>query len=271
MKMRMRNLAVGLALIVGLAACNDSPTGPNGTGAPLSFSVMVPGSGPAAAAQMFAAGEITISANGHTLVMQSAAVVLREIEFERVEELTGCGDDEGEVEGSDDDGCEEFEAGPLLLPLPLDGTVDDQLAVNVPAGLYDEMEFDIHKLGDDPADLAFLAEPGNDIYDGISVRVTGTWDGVDFTYSADIDVEVEMDFSPPIEVVAGETYNVTLAVDVASWFYDGVNLTDPNSALTGQPNEELVENRIEASIESFEDNDHDGVPHDEDDDEHDDS
>ena len=34
MKMRMRDLAVGLALIVGLAACDDSPTGLNGGGAP---------------------------------------------------------------------------------------------------------------------------------------------------------------------------------------------------------------------------------------------
>jgi hypothetical protein len=267
-QMKLQRLGIVLALAVAFGAC-DSSTGPNGPGAPLSLSLTVPGSGPAGSAGLFAAGDITISANGHTLVITSAEVVLREIEFERAEELAGCGDDEGEIEGSEDDSCEEFETGPMLLTLPLDGSVVETNEVFVPAGQYDEMEYDIHKLGDDPLDVAFLAEPGHEGLEGVSARIEGTWDGVPFTYTADIDVEVEMDFPIPIEVVDGGSYNVTLAVDVGSWFYDGVDLIDPNTALTGEPNEEVVENRIEASFEGFEDDDGDGVPHDEDDDESD--
>ena len=35
-------------------------------------------------------------------------------------------------------------------------------------------------------------------------------------------------------------------------------LVDPNTALAGEPNEELVEDNIERSFELFEDDDHDG-------------
>ena len=266
--MKLKGLGVALAAMLALVGCDDA-TGPNGAGAPVSLSVMVPGGGAAPAARMFGADQLSITAGGHTLSIQSAEVVLREIEFERAEEATGCGEDEGEVEGSEDDACEEFETGPMLLALPLDGTVSEEQMVTIGAGTYDEMEYDIHRLGDDPLDLAFLAEPGNEGLEGVSVRVTGQWDGVDFTYTADIDVEVEMDFGEPLVIAEGQDYNITLSIDVASWFYDGFALTDPNSALTGGPNEELVENRIEASFEGFEDNDHDGVPHAEDSDEDD--
>ena len=258
-------LGMAAALTLALAGCDENPTSPDGSGVPLSLSVMVPAGGPAPAARMFA-GEITIDDGAHVLVIESAEVVLGEIEFELAEGLTGCGEDEGKIEGSEDDDCEEIEAGPLLLPLPLDGTNSEEVLVSIPPGTYDEIEYDIHRLDDDPADLAFLAEPGHEGLDGVSVRVTGRWDGVPFTYTTDLDVEVEMDLGM-MEITAGTDYNVTLLVDVESWFYDGIALTNPNEALVGQQYEELVESRIEASIEGFEDNDHDGVPHEEDDDE----
>ena len=49
-------------------------------------------------------------------------------------------------------------------------------------------------------------------------------------------------------------------VDIANWFLNagGTALVDPASANKGQPNESVVRDRIEASIEAFRDDDHDG-------------
>jgi len=65
---------------------------------------------------------------------------------------------------------------------------------------------------------------------------------------------------------------VTLSIDVLSWFIagDGVTVIDPGTAEAGGANAQLVRNNIEDSFEGYEDDDHDGVPHDEDDDEDDD-
>ena len=63
--------------------------------------------------------------------------MVREIELERL-----FSDDCDLVEGPSD-GCEEFETGPFLLELPLDGTVDQVFSIDVPPDTYDELEFDI--------------------------------------------------------------------------------------------------------------------------------
>lgn len=262
--MKRKLVGLALALAVALVACDDS-TGPNG-GSLLTLSIMVPGSGGAAPAPaLFGAAELRLDDGQNTLVIQSAEVVLREIEFERAEYVGGCGDDDGEVEGSDDDSCEEYETAPRLMPLPLDGSVDQRISAVVPAGAYDEIEFDVHKVGGDDLDLAFLND--HPTFDGISVRVMGTWNGTAFEYTSDLEAEQEIEFVTPIQA-DGAAMNVTLSVDLANWFADAVgNLIDPASALKGMPNEGLVKNNIEASIEGFEDDDHDGVPHHDDDDE----
>ena len=65
---------------------------------------------------------------------------------------------------------------------------------------------------------------------------------------------------PPLVVGDGGTANVTLQVDVTSWFYaaDGVTVIDPASASTGQPNESVVEENIQDSLDVYEDDDRDG-------------
>ncbi len=262
--MKQRMVSLALALAMALVACNDS-TGPTDASR-LTLSFVVPGTGGAAPAPaLFAAFDITLDDGQNELIIQSAEVVLREIEFERAEELAGCGDDDDEVEGGDDDSCEEFETAPMLVSLPLDGSVDQTISVDVPIGSYDEIEFEVHRVGDDPLDLAFLDDHPD--FDGISVRVTGTWNGDPFEYTSDLEAEQEIEFDTPLEADGG-SIGVTLSVDVATWFVDGSgNLINPSDALGGGLLGELVEDNIENSFEGFEDDDHDGVPHDEDDDE----
>jgi hypothetical protein len=53
--------------------------------------------------------------------------------------------------------------------------------------------------------------------------------------------------------------NVTLQVDVTTWFLDeNLDLIDPSTASTGGPNESVVEENIQNSLHLYEDEDRDG-------------
>ena len=241
-------VAGGLAV----AACGDDKgTGPDGR-AQVTFSLATR---PAAAPGLTL--DETITVGDDVLVLQSVQLVMREIEFERSEASTDCDDD---VPGGDDD-CEELEIGPTLVDLPLGTGVARELAVVVDTGHYDELEFEIHKPEDDgdAADAAFLAAHPD--FDGVSIRVTGTFNGAPFTYETDLDVEQEHDLVPALVVAESGTVNVTMLVDVSTWFLDevGTSLVDPATANKGGPNESVVKTNITESIEAFEDDDSDGI------------
>lgn len=187
-----------------------------------------------------------------TLILTRVAMVLSEIELERVEE-TEC------AAGVDEDDCEEFELGPILVELDLNGGVEQFISAMIPVGSYDELEIEIDTPDDDEdADVAFVA--ANPDFQDVSVRVEGTWNGESFVFVQNIDEEQELDLSPPLTIDGeGAATNLTLSLDVATWFVrsDG-SLIDPRTALDGQPNAEAVEDNIRQSIEVFEDDDRDG-------------
>jgi hypothetical protein len=202
------------------------------------------------------AGDTTIVALGNdTIIIRSVELVLREVELKRVE-AAGC----DSVTGNDD--CEEFETGPVLVALPLGSTATATVvSVNAPAGLYDELEFQVHK-PESSDDAAFIAAHPD--FDGVAVRVTGTYSQAgsrsDFTFTSDLNADQEILLSPPLTVSDGVPTNVTLRLDIGSWFLNagGSALVNPASANKGQPNESVVKDRIQASIDAFRDDDHDG-------------
>ena len=259
-------LAVGLVAAT-LAACDDDGgvTGPGGSAGAgsVSLSVALTGSAPNSAASLHAQGlDLTDGAN--TLSIESAELVVREIEFERIG-TPGCDSD------FDDDDCDEYEVGPFLVALPLDGSVTREITAQVDTGTYDEIEFDIHKPDDDsPADLDFIAQNPN--FADISIRVSGTYTGQDCLYTTDLNEDQEIELIDPLVVTPDPTpVNVTLTIDLSSWYVaPGGMLIDPRTANQGEPNVELVEENIEASLSGFRDDDSDGVRHSDDDDERDD-
>jgi hypothetical protein len=159
--------------------------------------------------------------------------------------------------------CEEFETGPALVSLPLGSTaIAQQVAVNAPAGTYDALEFEIHKpsSGEDAAFVAAHPDFAN-----ISIRVTGTYSQAgtrsDFVFTSDVDQSEEMNLVPPLVVQDGQAANVTLRVEIGSWFLDATKsaLVDPASANPGQPNQSVVANNIQNSFKAFEDDNRDGL------------
>ena len=262
-----------LPAVLLLAGCDEggqSPLGPGGGDGTASVSLSVagpPGSGIGASASPAFALTRTDGA-GNELVLDRVAVVLREIELERQND--DCADD---LPGEDDDDCEEFEAGIRLLEVPLDGSPDRVVTLQVPADVYDELEFDIHKPDDDTEEgRQFLQQHPE--FEDVSIRVEGSFNGQPFVFLQDLNEEQERDLVPPLVVEEGAgPVNLTLRLDVRTWFTtdgspDGP-LVDPASANDGGPNEDLVEENIEASIEVFEDDDEDGEEDDEDDDDED--
>jgi hypothetical protein len=260
--MKNRLLWTGASLLALLAgACSDSTTGrvslalttTRPTAAPLAA---VAPTGALGAPRVSAAGDSAVIVMGNdTAIVRSVEVVLREIELKRVE-AAGC----DSVTGNDD--CEEFETGPVLATLPLGTTATaTMIAVNAPPGQYDKLQFEVHK-PESSNDAAFIAaHPG---FDGVSIRVTGTYSQAgtrsDFVFTSDLNVGQEAFLSPPLTVSDGAATNVTLRLDIATWFTNeaGTALVDPASANKGQPNESVVKNHIHDSVEAFRDDDHDG-------------
>ena len=246
---RSLHVASALALVGSLGACSSS-SGPSDPGTGVSLSVATRAAGAAAGAQRND-GPVTFVEGANTLVIDKIEMVVRELELERVEFDGAC-------DGfASDDECEEIETGPFLLNLPLSAGATSQFTVAVLPGAYDEFEFEVHKPSDDAEDAAFLrAHP---TFDGVSIRVAGSWNGVPFTYTTDVSAEQEMDLVPPLVVVAEETTDFTLFIDISTWFRNASNaLINPATANKGGANESIVNSRITQSFDIFEDSDRDG-------------
>jgi hypothetical protein len=238
-----------LTLTAALAACDSSSPG---NGGQVSFNVATQGSA-SAAARPAASPDTLVDTGGNVLVLTKVEIVLRDIELER-RNHDNC---DSVSTGSDDD-CEEFETGPVLIDLPLNGGIEHEFTVAVDTGTFDELKLKIHKPEDDgdAQDQAFLAAHPD--FSDISIRVTGTFNGTAFTFTTDLGADQEFTIDPPL-VISGQTdVAVTLKVDVSGWFLSGSVLVNPALALHGGAFESVVENNIEASFEAFHDDDRDG-------------
>lgn len=253
--MRRTTLLAATALAAAsMVACSDS--GSPSSGAQMNFNVATrPATAAAASLALATAGTPeTITDGSNTLIIDQVQLVLREIQLKRVESTTSCG------ESSNDD-CEKLELGPILLDLPLGGAggAARTFSVAVDTGTYGEVEFEIHHPSDDDAtDVAFLqAHPD---FAGVSVKVTGSFNGAPFIFLSDLNAEEEIELSPPLVTTESAATDLTLMVDLDRWFRDAANgLVDPASANAGRANESLVEQNIQSTLHAFEDEDHDGT------------
>jgi hypothetical protein len=201
---------------------------------------------------MFRAATVDTQVTGtDTLIITSAQLVLREIELKAVE--TAACDIEPEPAG-----CQEIEVGPELVDLPLTPGTTQQFDVDIPPGMYSRIDFEVHKVeSGDSLDNAFIALHPE--FDGLSIRVLGTFNNQSFVYETDLDVEQELDLVPALTVIEEGDVNVTIRVDIDTWFRTaGGVLIDPATANKGGVNEGEVKDNIKTSLKAFEDDDRDG-------------
>jgi hypothetical protein len=238
--------------LLAATACSDSGSSPT-TDPEVSLSIAtrsVPAVSAGSSAPVMAPETYTDGA-GNFLIFDRVQLVVREIEMENEAVEDAC-----ELATGDDD-CAEIEIGPLLVDLPLGTTgAARALSATVPAGTYDEVEFEIHKPeSSDDADF-LAANPG---FEGVSIRAEGSYNGSPFVYLSRLNVEMEFDLVPPLVVGESGAADLTLFVDLATWFRgtDG-NLLSPESGNVGGENEGVVNENVKGSLEAFEDEDHDG-------------
>ena len=253
--MPVRNFAFPAAALLGvLVACRDAMGPRTAHRVNLSFATNTDAGTSGQVAGATVDGGFGVAVGSDELIITRARIVLREIEFEREDSLAGC------TSSFDDDSCEKVEVGPVLVDLPLDGSLRTQLAATVPQGTFDEIEFELEHAHDDSAsERAFrVAHPE---FNGLSVRVEGTFNGQPFTFVSSVRAEMEIEFNPPL-VVGESGHNVTVNVDLARWFRrtDG-SVIDPRTANPGGPNAGTVAANIRSSFDAFDDDDRDGRRH----------
>ncbi len=233
-----------MAVMLVITACGNDGTGPDGQlkDVQVSFATTRAQQPAAASARVFF--DDTLTSGVDTIFVSSVGIVLREVELKRL----GADDCDKDV-----DACEKFESGPILVMLPLNGEPEVQFALDIPDGVYSEIEFDIHKVGDsNPEDLAFAQQHPE--YRGKSIRVQGMFNGTNFLYETDLNVEQELQLNPPLVVDSTRAAAaITVFVDIDRWFRDnGGALVDPATGNKGGANEGLVKENIKQSFEAFE-------------------
>lgn len=241
----LRTAAAILVLVVPSAACGG-PAGPGGV-APVTLQL--------ATASRSAAGTPLQFANGaDELIVSSVQVVARKL---RLGVAAGsCPADEGSSEeGAGSEECPMLKAGPLLLEPPVTEGATSAFTADLPAGTYDRLRFQIHKPAGS-ADQAFLLEnPG---FDGVSIRVQGTYNGSEFSFTTPLTIVEEIPLEAPLEVVEGTPTDVTLLLEVAAWFVDQTgSLLDPSTPT--QQARSRIEQNIRRSFKAFRDRNADGV------------
>jgi hypothetical protein len=240
--------------ILLLAACADSTTG---AGRPGALTLSLTNRSAAAFSALASAAPVTVEGGGNTLVIDRVRVVLGEIELELPSaDCSGRGSgNSGSGRGGRGSDCPEIELDPVLVDVPLNGTATLDLGVLVPAGTYHELEFKIENADDDTGpEAAFLrAHPE---FRGVSIRVDGTFNGQPFTFKSALEAEIEAEFNTPLVVSADDRLNLTISIDVASWFKGAAGtVLDPSSSA----NAFQIGQNIRTSFAAFQDDDRNGI------------
>ncbi|MBW3554672.1 MAG: hypothetical protein KY466_14250 [Gemmatimonadetes bacterium] len=228
---------------LGTAAC-DETTGPGqGAQVAVAFSAAASSSTAAAAAEsgsLLRTRNVSIAGTNGTLVLEELRIIVAEFELERVS-------DEDCVDGND--ACEEFEAAPAFVNVPLETGQTVAVTAFVEPDTYDELEFEIEDLEDDEEDPV-KAQQIEALMNGIraefpdwpreaSMLAIGTFtptdgDPMPFRVFFEAEVEIEMDLIPPVTVTddgSGATFTVN--IDPALWFKRSDGTVMDLAALTG--------------------------------------
>src|SRR2546426_12414008 len=143
---------------------------------------------------------LQVGTGANSLTISQAQIVLAEIELSP----------NGSCSTTDEtDDCDELEAAPALVDLPVDGTTKVALDGVVPPGTYSALQAQLDAVTpdeDEPGGSAFLQAHAD--FQGISVKVTGVFTDANsqthpFTFTVEADAEIEAAFNPPVTVGAG--------------------------------------------------------------------
>lgn len=170
---------------------------------------------------------LTLNGGNGSLTLDDIRLVVAEFELEYADSTEDCDD------AVDESFCEEIELSPQFLQLPLDGSAVPTVTRSVPAGLYDELEFEVEdlELDEENEDGVELQQ----LYDAIldefpdwpaeaSLLAVGSFtptggEAVPFRVFFDAEIEIEIEFpAPGLDLTTASDPAVTVVVDPAQWF-----------------------------------------------------
>ncbi|MGQ0813775.1 MAG: hypothetical protein ACT4O1_04860 [Gemmatimonadota bacterium] len=228
-----------------LAACGDS-SGPDDSRT-LSISIAVPR--PGAAANVQASYVPVRDAAGNTLDITRADIVIAELEIET---------DQRDCDSSGPGNCHEFETGPLLLSLPVNGGVLSLGSDPLPFNVISEVELEIERPDEDDARTVQFRAANPNFPRTASVRIVGTFNGQAFDVFLSPEAELELEFSPPLTVGEGGL-NITIQINVTDWLRNANgNFLDPRALASDGAARNRVEDNIKRSFKAFRDANRDG-------------
>jgi hypothetical protein len=199
-----------------------------------------------------ASTSLVVTSGNDTLQIDSVNVVFARVVLHQAS-ATACGDD-GHDDTADHD-CAGLASGPILVSLPLSAGAQTLFNVAAPVGTYTGIKLRTHKpnrADSGPNTQAFLAAHPD--YENRSIRVVGKFRGAPFVWTGDPVAQLEQAFAPPLSVTDLSGLNLTLKIDVSSWFKTtGGALLDPRT--TSYPQ---IANNIKQSFKAFEDKSHTG-------------
>lgn len=223
-----------------LAACGDSATGAGaGREVAIRFGTTAPqASGAGSAAP--AAGQLVVDGDNGVLKLTGFRVIVAEFEVKGDDDVNPC-----DRLGVGED-CEDFNAGPMLVDVPLGGSPVTVSTGEIPPGSYREVEFEVEDLDEDednPAERprieALFQQVRAQFSDwprDASALVTGTFTprvngqlGTPrpFRVFIEAEIEVEVELSPPLVIDdASQTRSVSIELDPAALFRLGGNVID---------------------------------------------
>jgi len=259
--MTLRTPLTATLLLVSLAgvACSGATSPDAGSGLTVSFSAQAPVSSSELSFVSVSSRAISVSSGSDVLAISRIQLVLARMELFHAGGACDSGENAGD-DTVDEHACAELELAPSLVDLPVDGALAGVLSVDVPPGDYAALEAKVRAVrageGHGEGSQAFLA--AHPELAGVSVVVTGTFNGVPFTWTGAPRAEFETSFSPTL-AVDDAPVNLTVHADVTTWFKtQSGTVIDPATANPGGPNAGLVTDNIRRSFKAFRDDDRNG-------------
>lgn len=150
-----------------------------------------------------------------------------------------------------------FKTGPYVLNLDFNSGITFIAAGYIPAGTYDKVKFEIHKLNDneETPDPEFIDASGR-----YSTVIKGRVNGTAFTFKSSASAHQMLSFPNLLKVNEGGKSNITLQADAYQWFLVNGIFVDPLNEANRNVIELNIKNNINNNIKIFVDNDRNGQP-----------
>ncbi|HEX2077149.1 MAG TPA: hypothetical protein VHG08_05555, partial [Longimicrobium sp.] len=233
--MKTHRTFAAAAALLALAACDNPAQGGSDGTVQLRFGVT--GSQALASAASFQTGgadQLVITGGNGTLRIDDLRMVVAEFEVDGDDDVNTCSQQPGAV-----DDCEDFDAGPMFIDLPLTGGAVPVGSGDLPAGVYEEVEFEVEDLDDDEENAAERARIEQlwqqirgefpDWPRDASLLVVGSFTPtgggpISFRAFVEAEIEIETELSPRLVVGPGESRSVDVLLDPGVIFRSGSNV-----------------------------------------------